>query len=141
MDNFVWGTKVVTTFLYDDFGAVTNETVLGVAGTNTIERYYDSVGRSLGYGCVDWQMAVVDAVNDSADANSSCFKAIGVGALYPFTKWTIHNWAKIFGPDVPYLLTPYIRRFKGIEIDPWPSGGARLFPDSFRDIDLPTYWK
>ena len=63
------------------------------------------------------------------------------GALYLFTKWTIHNWAKIFGPDVPYLLTPYIRRFKGIEIDPWPSGGARLFPDSFRDIDLPTYWK
>ena len=37
LDNFVWGTKVVTTFLYDDFGAVTNETVLGVAGTNTIE--------------------------------------------------------------------------------------------------------
>ena len=79
MDNFVWGTKVVTTFLYDDFGAVTNETVLGVAGTNTIERYYDSVGRSLGYGCVDWQMAVVDAVNDSADANSSCFRLLGWG--------------------------------------------------------------
>ena len=39
----------VTTFLYDDFGAVTNETVLSVAGTNVIERYYDSVGRSLGY--------------------------------------------------------------------------------------------
>ena len=40
----------VTTFAYDDFGAVTNETVVGVAGTNTIERYYDSVGRSLGHG-------------------------------------------------------------------------------------------
>ncbi len=39
----------VTTFLYDAFGAVTNETVIGVAGTNTIERYYDSFGRSLGY--------------------------------------------------------------------------------------------
>lgn len=39
----------VTTFAYDDFGAVTNETVVGVAGTNTIERYYDSFGRSLGY--------------------------------------------------------------------------------------------
>ena len=49
MDNFVWGTKVVTTFLYDDFGAVTNETVVGVAGTNTIERFYDNFGRSLGY--------------------------------------------------------------------------------------------
>ena len=49
LDNFVLGTKVVTTFLYDDFGALTNETILGVAGTNVIERYYDSVGRSLGY--------------------------------------------------------------------------------------------
>jgi RHS repeat-associated protein len=35
----------VTTFLYDDFGAVTNETVIGVAGTNTIERFYDNYGR------------------------------------------------------------------------------------------------
>ena len=39
----------VTTFAYDDFGAVTNETVIGVAGTNTIERFYDNFGRSLGY--------------------------------------------------------------------------------------------
>ena len=39
----------VTTFLYDNFGAVTNETVVGVAGTNTIERFYDNFGRSLGY--------------------------------------------------------------------------------------------
>ena len=39
----------VTTFLYDDFGAVTNETVLGVAGTNTIERFYDDFGRDAGY--------------------------------------------------------------------------------------------
>ena len=39
----------VTTFAYDDFGAVTNETVIGVAGTNTIERFYDTFGRSLGY--------------------------------------------------------------------------------------------
>ena len=39
----------VTTFLYDDFGSLTNETVIGVAGTNTIERFYDNFGRSLGY--------------------------------------------------------------------------------------------
>ena len=39
----------VTTFLYDEFGAVTNETVVGVAGTNVIERFYDSLGRALGY--------------------------------------------------------------------------------------------
>ena len=39
----------VTTFLYDDFGSFINETVIGVAGTNTIERFYDTFGRSLGY--------------------------------------------------------------------------------------------
>ena len=39
----------VTTFAYDDFGSLTNETVIGVAGTNVIERFYDAYGRSLGY--------------------------------------------------------------------------------------------
>ena len=39
----------ITTFLYDFFGSLTNETVIGVAGTNTIIRYCDSFGRSLGY--------------------------------------------------------------------------------------------
>lgn len=39
----------ITTFLYDGFGAVTNETVVGVAGTNTIIRHWDNYGRSLGY--------------------------------------------------------------------------------------------
>lgn len=38
-----------TTFAYDAFGANTNETVFGVAGTNTIERFYDSFGRDAGY--------------------------------------------------------------------------------------------
>ena len=42
----------VTTFLYDSFGSLTNETVIGVAGTNTIERFYDAFGRSLGYSLV-----------------------------------------------------------------------------------------
>ena len=39
----------VTTFLYDSFGSVTNETVIGVAGTNTIERFWDDYGRTAGY--------------------------------------------------------------------------------------------
>ena len=39
----------VTTFQYDAYGALTNETVIGVAGTNTIERYYDTFGRNAGY--------------------------------------------------------------------------------------------
>ena len=39
----------VTTFLYDSFGSLTNETVVGVAGTNTIIRYWDDFGRTAGY--------------------------------------------------------------------------------------------
>ena len=39
----------VTTFLYDSFGSLTNETVIGVAGTNTIIRHYDTFGRDTGY--------------------------------------------------------------------------------------------
>ena len=42
----------VTTFLYDSFGSITNETVIGVAGTNTIIRHWDNFGRSLGYSLV-----------------------------------------------------------------------------------------
>ncbi len=42
----------ITTFLYDSFGSVTNETVIGVAGTNTIIRHWDNYGRSLGYSLV-----------------------------------------------------------------------------------------
>ena len=39
----------ITTFLYDSFGSLTNETVIGVAGTNTIIRYWDNFGRDAGY--------------------------------------------------------------------------------------------
>ncbi len=39
----------VTTFLYDSFGSITNETVIGVAGTNTIIRHWDTFGRDAGY--------------------------------------------------------------------------------------------
>lgn len=38
-----------TAYGYDAFGSLTNETVIGVAGTNTIERFYDSFGRDAGY--------------------------------------------------------------------------------------------
>ena len=94
-----------------------------------------------GYGCVEWQKAVVDAVNDSILKDSSCFKGIGVGTLYPYLDLTMHNWTKIFGPNTPYLLNPYIQNFEGVEVDPWPSGGQNIFPGSFPSIDKPTYWK
>ena len=39
----------ITTFAYDFWGSLTNETVIGVAGTNAIERYWDEFGRTAGY--------------------------------------------------------------------------------------------
>ena len=39
----------VTTFAYDTYGANTNETVIGVAGTNFLERFTDAYGRDTGY--------------------------------------------------------------------------------------------
>ena len=42
----------VTTFLYDSFGSIANETVIGVPGTNTIIRHWDSFGRSTGCSLV-----------------------------------------------------------------------------------------
>ena len=39
----------LTTIGYDEFGSITNETIVGIVGTNVIERYYDGYGRSLGY--------------------------------------------------------------------------------------------
>ena len=39
----------VTTFIYDVFGSITNESEVSVSGTNTIERYWDGCGRTIGY--------------------------------------------------------------------------------------------
>lgn len=39
----------VTTFAYDVYGANTNETIVGVAGTNVLERFTDAYGRDVGY--------------------------------------------------------------------------------------------
>ena len=39
----------VTTFAYDAYGANTNETVIGVVGTNVLERLTDAYGRNAGY--------------------------------------------------------------------------------------------
>jgi RHS repeat-associated protein len=42
----------ITTFLYDSFGSITNETVIDVAGTNIIIRHWDNYGRTTGYSLV-----------------------------------------------------------------------------------------
>ena len=42
----------LTAFLYDSFGSLTNETVVGIGGTNTIIRHWDNYGRTTGYSLV-----------------------------------------------------------------------------------------
>ena len=73
----------VTTFAYDQYGANTNETVVGVAGTNTIERFYDAFGRddgyalngvrqsTLGYDAVTGRLATMQTYQEESDIHSS----------------------------------------------------------------------
>jgi RHS repeat-associated protein len=42
----------VSSFAYDDYGSLTNETVVGAAGENTIVRHWDAYGRTAGYSLV-----------------------------------------------------------------------------------------
>ena len=97
----------------------------------------------LSYGCKDWQKAIIDTVEGQMDPDSSCFKGIGVGSFYPFFKdiITMHNWGKIFGPDVKDLRAETLEKRSGVVIDPWESGGERLFPGRIRKIEGPTYWR
>ncbi len=55
----------VTMFRYDEFGSLTNETVIGVAGTNTIIRHWDNFGRSLGYSLVGVPRAEGESRSDA----------------------------------------------------------------------------
>ena len=80
---------------------------------------YDVFGFS--YGCLDWQEFVNDAITRvyarvlrETPKNRRCFMA----DTRSFPPWVgIHHWIVI--------LTP--RDDGGVVIDPWPSGGSRLF--------------
>ena len=85
----------MTTFLYDDFGAVTNETVIGVAGTNTIERFYDNFGRDAGYALNGVRQSTLSY--DSASGRLSTMLAAGSNT--PFT------WNYVDGSDLKSSLT------------------------------------
>ncbi len=82
----------VTTFLYDGFGSLTNETVIGVAGTNTIARFYDTFGRDAGYA--------LDGVRQSALAYDSAtgrlLTMLASGSDAPFT------WNYVDGSDLKW---------------------------------------
>lgn len=75
----------VTTFAYDAFGAVTNETVVGVAGTNVLERYHDAFGRDAGYALNGARRTTL-----AYDPATGRIASMGVGEGYapaPF-RWT-----------------------------------------------------
>ena len=54
----------VTTFAYDEFGALVNETVIGIAETNTIERFYDDFGRTVGYALNGIRQTIINYESD-----------------------------------------------------------------------------
>ena len=79
----------VTTFLYDAFGSLTNETVIGVAVANSIERFWDEYGRTAGYALNGTRQTTIGY--DSATARIESMLANGSGT--PFT------WSYLPGSD------------------------------------------
>ena len=78
----------VTTFLYDSFGSLTNETVIGVAGTNIIIRHWDNYGRSLGYSLVGRVVPSVPQRQSTLaydPATGRLASMLAVGSDSPFT--------------------------------------------------------
>ena len=80
----------VTTFLYDSFGSLTNEMVIGVAGTNTIERFYDTFGRDAGYALNGIRQSTL--AYDPATGRLASM--IATGSDSPFT------WDYVDGSDI-----------------------------------------
>ena len=80
----------VTTFAYDAFGAITNETVIGVAGTNVLERCYDSFGRYVGYALNGVQQSTLSY--DLSTGRLATMRCAGSDA--PFT------WGYLDGTDL-----------------------------------------
>ena len=80
----------ITTFLYDSFGSLTNETVIGVAGTNSVDRFYDTFGRDVGYA--------LNATRQSTlaydPANGRLATMLAAGSETPFV------WSYLTGSDL-----------------------------------------
>ena len=84
-----------TTFVYDDFGSLVNETVVGVAGTNTIERLYDAFGRDAGYALNGTRQSTL-AYDPSTGRLATVLAA---GSETPFT------WSYLPGSDLKSSLS------------------------------------
>ena len=91
------------TFLYDDFGAVTNETVVGVAGTNTIERYWDGYGRTIGYALNSARQTTIGYEPDKGRIST-----MGIENIHSTTTTNHYNsfsWTYLPGSDLKSSLT------------------------------------
>ena len=88
-------TAGATTFAYDFFGSLTNETVIGVAGTNTIERCWDEFGRSVGYSLNGTRQSTL--TYDPATRRLAMMLASG--SAVPFT------WLYLTGSDLKSALS------------------------------------
>ena len=79
----------VTTFRYDIYGSLTNETVIGVTGTNTVERYWDAYGRTAGY-----------ALNDESQTTIGYCPATGrIESMLANGSTNAFHWSYVSGSD------------------------------------------
>ena len=75
----------VTTFAYDAYGANTNETVVGVAGTNVLERFTDAYGRDVGYALNGERRTVI--FRDTTTGRIAAMRVVGCTNDFA---WTHH---------------------------------------------------
>ena len=97
----------VTTFAYDSFGSLTNETVVGVAGTNTIEHFYDVFGRDAGYALNGVRQSTL-----SYDAANGRLASMQIPAIEdeqnhcpPPPLFSTFQWTYLAGSDLKSSLT------------------------------------
>ena len=92
----------VTAFLYDSYGSLTNETVVGVAGTNTIIRYWDDYGRTMGYALNGTRQTSIGYEPDKGRIST-----MGIENFHSTTTTNHYNsfsWTYLPGSDLKSLL-------------------------------------
>ena len=91
-----------TTFLYDSLGSLTNETVIGIAGTNSIDRFYDNFGRDTGYALNGVRQSTLGY--DSATARLLSMQISRTGGS-PVQDEATFSWSYLPGSDLKSSLS------------------------------------
>jgi RHS repeat-associated protein len=92
----------LTAFLYDSFGSLTSETVVGVAGTNSIDRFYDNFGRDTGYALNGVRQSTLGY--DSATARLLSMQISRTGGS-PVQDEATFSWSYLPGSDLKSSLS------------------------------------